>query len=120
MVTFSRILDPSFGYIYCKLHCKKPYYMDSIDITHKVTTHEMFTIGEVYDCYIEGDEKMIDFIYDENYISNYLILANKGSFPMSTHGNTEPDHIFFGYKKVKEHFISLAEYREQQIDNILE
>lgn len=94
--------------------------MISVDNSHNVTNNELFTIGEAYDCYIEGDERMIDFIYDENHISNYLILVNKGSFPMSSHGNTDPEHIFFGYKDVKEHFISLAEYREKQIDEILE
>ena len=120
MVCYNRVSDTSFGYIYCKLFCIKPYYLTSVDNSHKVTNNELFTIGKAYDCYIEGDEKMIAFIYDENHISNYLILVNIGSFPISSHGNTEPEHIFFGYKDVREHFISLGEYREKQIDDILD
>ena len=79
----------------------------------------MFTPGEVYDCYIEADERMINFVYDEGHISNYLIVCNKGSFPISSRGNTEPDHIYNGYAFVKEHFYTLAEYRNKQIDDIL-
>jgi hypothetical protein len=74
------------------------------DVQFKVNNKILFKTGESYECCIR-DKNTIEVLFEQDKKSGWLFYNNTS---------------ILSYKQFSEHFVSLGEWREQQINSILD